>query len=307
MNDRLHEFSKRKQVDNNQKNEGSSNYHSTTIDKLAAEVSPPRCSNGNTLITMPQNLSFIDNTEAVLSVVKKLSATARNKKTRKVILDYSNVNSLDLATECLLGIVAVEVTKEHAHKKKKLHFQGMYPNNASYKRLIKGIGIIKSLNIKHELLPAIEEEKLRIFKYANLNRRDEVGLDTADTNARISAKFVDHINACLSDNQRQLNVQAKMKLSEYTGEIIGNAEDHSGMYHWYIYGYITGASFYPSAVIRWANNAYGNVREVIGKPGVQLFLCRQIFIFRIRLFFICDAHKMQIALLNSKPIFGGAN
>lgn len=235
---RLHEYSKRKQDGNNQKIEEGLHYHSTPIDKLAAGVLPPRCNDGNTLITMPQKLSFIDDTEAVLSIVKKLSATARNKKTRKVILDYSGVDSLDLAAECLLGIVAMEVTQEHAKKRKKLHFQGIYPKNASYKRLIKGIGVIKSLNIKHEFLPAEEEKKLRIFRYVNRNRRDEIGLDTADTNARVSAKFVDHINACLSDNQRQLNVQARMKLSEYTGEIIGNAEDHSGMYHWYIYGYL---------------------------------------------------------------------
>lgn len=239
---RLHEYSRRKQGSNNKENERKLHYHSIPIDNLAAGVPPPRCSDGDTLIKMPQKLSFIDNPESVLSVVKKLSATARNKKTRKVILDYDGVDSLDLAAECLLGIVAMEVSKEHATKRKKVLFQGRYPKNATYKRMIKGIGVIKSLNIKHEFLPKEEENKLKIFSYANRSRRDEVGLDTADTNARVSAKFVDHINACLSENQRQLNVQAKMKLSEYTGEIIGNAEDHSGMHHWYIYGYLDKAT-----------------------------------------------------------------
>lgn len=213
-------------------------YHSVPLDMLAEGIRAPRCKNGDVLISMPSNLSLIANPEGVLKVVKALSASTRSKKTKNVILDYAAVENLDLAAECLLSIVAMEAKREDKNRRKKLNFKGRYPKSASYIRLIRGIGVIKSLEIKRERLSSEEERGLRVFRYANMKKADEVGLDTADTNSRVSAGFVEHINSCLADHMRQLTTQSKMQLSEYTGEIIGNAEDHSGMFHWYIFGYL---------------------------------------------------------------------
>ena len=144
--------------------------------------------------------------------------------------------NVDLAAEAILDLVAKEINYEFKRRNKKLRFQGHYPNSDRLQRLLRGIGIIKSLHVKHEFLPKSQESKIEVFdqNYSKIQRTD-VG---AMSDVELAAKnFVDYINRCLKRVGKELTEDAVDRLSTYTGEIIGNAEEHSGENSWYIAGY----------------------------------------------------------------------
>src|SRR5690606_29138948 len=55
---------------------------------------------------------------------------------------------------------------------------------------------------------------------------------------RATQDFVEHIDQCLQENGSELTFTATQELAEYIGEIITNAQDHSGDPNWQIYGYL---------------------------------------------------------------------
>ena len=143
--------------------------------------------------------------------------------------------NVDLAAETILDLVAEEIEREYKSRNKKLQFKGYYPNSERLQRLLKGIGIIQSLHIKHEYLPPSQKSKVEVF----VRKAKKLGTDVGSLSyVELTAKkFVDHINKCLKRINKELTEDAIDRLSTYTGEIIGNAEEHSGENSWRITGY----------------------------------------------------------------------
>lgn len=185
-------------------------------------------------ITVPSNFSLIENPHESLTAICKLANTARaNRKIKCFNIDHSNMKNVDLAAETILGLVVTDIEREC--KGKKLQFKGYYPSSERLTRLLKGIGIIKSLSVEHEYLSQSQRSKIQVFERRAKRLPTNVGsLSYVELTAK---KFVDHINDCLARVNRRLTEDAVDRLSTYTGEIIGNAEEHSGENSWHIAGY----------------------------------------------------------------------
>ena len=97
--------------------------------------------------------------------------------------------------------------------------------------------MVRNLEVEHEYLREDESKNLRVFRRCSTTKSFAT-FDAADFKEKTTRSFVDHINACLKDHDRRLTDEAVQKLSDYTGEIIANAEDHSGNYDWSIIGYL---------------------------------------------------------------------
>ena len=187
-------------------------------------------------IKVPSNFSLIENPHESLTAIFKLSNTAKSSEKIKCFnIDHSNMTNVDLAAEAILDLVATEIDREYKTRNKKLQFKGYYPESDRLQRLLKGIGIIKSLHIEHEYLPQSQESKIEVFERNSKMQRTDVGsLSYVELTAK---NFVDHINRCLKRVNKELTDNAVDRLSTYTGEIIGNAEEHSGENSWHIAGY----------------------------------------------------------------------
>jgi len=215
----------------------SHTYHSKILDSLDSEFgsSTPN-KNRRFKLDIPTNFSIIDNPQESLEKIRDLVRAARSyTNTKEIIIDHVDVKSHDLAAETILGYCTSEFDRE---KKYKLDIKGAYPSDPYLKKYIKATGIIKNLNIKHEYLDKSEESKLKIFRQTNgtYTHQDNVGI--SDLKENTAAKFAQHINECLTSNNRQLTEVGKSLLTIYIGEIIGNAEEHSTINRWAIYGYL---------------------------------------------------------------------
>ena len=187
-------------------------------------------------IQIPSNFSLIDNPIPSLEAIYKLANTARSKlKIKRFIIDHSTVDNIDLAAESIFDQVAAEIEREYKSRTKKLQFSGVYPNSERLKRLLRGIGIIKSLKIEHEYLSQSQKNKIEVFvRKAKKYKADVGSLSYVELTTK---NFVDHINKCLNRIGRELTDGAVDRLSTYTGEIIGNADEHSGESSWFVVGY----------------------------------------------------------------------
>lgn len=191
-------------------------------------------------IGIPSNFSIISNPVAALKTIYGFISTIKryHSKLRELNFDHSQMQKVDLAAESIIDLMALDIDHGQRIKRRKIRFSGRYPEDAYLMRYLRAIGIIKNLDIKHEFLPQNEEAKLRIFKMRHNAKPERATAVAAGKKERVVKDFVQHIDKCLHDHGRGLTPDSRKELSEYTGEILGNAEEHSGLGDWTIVGYL---------------------------------------------------------------------
>lgn len=192
-------------------------------------------------IKLPKIFSIIDNPKESLEQIFLFCNTRRLKAKNVYKFDYRNVEKIDLSAEALLGYFCLEARKEK--KFSKIKSEGFYPINNDAKRLIKSVGVINNLGIKHEYLDNGEKKRINICKYNSTTAKSvSVKMRKSDYKENVLLKFISHIDKCLDSVNRTLTMQGKDELSKYTGEILTNAEEHSGKNLWHIVGYLDNIS-----------------------------------------------------------------
>lgn len=261
-------------------------YTSKIVDMLnrSTNIKPNNIKNKSIVLNITNNFSVIENPAESLKLILSYAKDFRNNRVKEVYYDHSRVNKIDLSAESILGYIAAEIKKERTGKKKLIE-NGRYPIKRDVIRLIKSVGVIRNLDIKHEFLDLEESKYLRVFRKGNSSYLRQVKYNTADLKERTIKDFVDHINGCLEDHGRKLKPQAVIKLVAYTGEILTNAEDHPGYNDWTIIGYLDNKS---------ANHFCEITIFNFGKSIADTFkeLAEDSFTYKQILPFI-DAHKKK--------------
>lgn len=214
-------------------------YHSEIIEKFASNtISLPKPVASTITVNVPKVFSLIDNPQESLQTILTFASEYKKRRAKKLVtFNHRAVQRIDLTAESILGFLAAEIKKENAHKKKRIGSDGYYPDDIHLQRIIRSVGVVSSLNVKSEELTDEEVGKIRIFKKRGKRAPSQV-FGHADYKEKTIVQFVNHIDQCLADHNRRLKIDAKKILSDYTGEILTNAEDHSGTYDWTIIGYL---------------------------------------------------------------------
>ena len=76
-----------------------------------------------------------------------------------------------------------------------------------------------------------------VFRYRNSVTIKVSGM-TVDRKSEAAAQFSNHIDSCLAAVQKRLSPQGRSNLLQYFGEIVSNADEHSGTSEWVVCGYI---------------------------------------------------------------------
>lgn len=214
-------------------------YHSKILQEFRRAV-PRKTSAAYRIaqVTVPATFSVIREPALVLQTIAELLAKTRNTGVREVSINHSKLVTYDLAAEEIFDLVVDELLKERRADGMKMNVRGTYPPSEDCRRFLKAIGIIKNLKMEHEYLTASETGQLEVFE---LRRGSQVGtsnLAAADSKSQHVKEFADFVNRCLNRNGRTLKPDALSRLCSYTGEVIANAEEHSGSREWFIAGYL---------------------------------------------------------------------
>lgn len=222
---------------------GRSFRRGSVIDHLVSisRVAIPRLGRDETDLEfrVPQIFSVIDNPRETLkfiATVAQLTKLIGVKRFKSVRFDHSEIVRHDLAAEILLGVAGFEVKQRARYRNVNFIFYGSYPEDERKARLIRKMGVVKKLKVE-SAASLSELSEIKIFDQRGVKEhRVEAGVQ--DAKNKIAAGFVDHINSCLRAVGRALTVSAREQLVNFLGEIIGNAEDHSGAKSWHVCGYL---------------------------------------------------------------------
>lgn len=190
-------------------------------------------------VTIPKKFSVIENPTGFIDALKAVAVVSRSSSVSELSFDYSKTVQIDLAAESILGCITREVESELDVNNRKLRqVGGLYPDRKYLKNIIRSLGTIKHLKIKHELIEEGDSELLKIFEASRGVKVSTLGTDMEDKKTKTILKFVEHINECLKSNGRELSEVGREFLFKSTGEVIGNAEDHTDQGEWTICGFL---------------------------------------------------------------------
>ncbi|MCT7307913.1 hypothetical protein [Ralstonia wenshanensis] len=208
-------------------------------------------SKGEIRVRVPKRFSILEDPSTVFDTLSAFARGVAGKPIQRIVFDHRELEEYDLAANALLDIIAVERDTEIRFRDagRKLRVAGYYPKNATVKRFIQSMGIIKHMEIAHEALTGEEAEAVRIFDARNRNIFQPVDGIRADYKDIQQRKFVDHIDACLLDQQWELTAEGKHNLLTYLGEILANAEDHADYLDWSVQGYLDNSLDVPMCEI----------------------------------------------------------
>jgi hypothetical protein len=188
----------------------------------------------------PPIFSLIENPQGVLFAIRRLALEVMMPNVREILIDLSKVSDFDIGANALLSMVIEEVAAqaEKAVPKHKIEWLGRYPKDASIRRLVQAIGFIQRLKVRGEFPPLDVASRLEVFTAQRKADHVALHLDRRDQKSLTTKKFADHINRCLSHRRLMLTPEALQRLCAYVGEMLDNAEEHSGGDYWTIEGYL---------------------------------------------------------------------
>lgn len=190
-------------------------------------------------IKLPKVFSIIDNPEESLNVFRGLAPALYDTDVEWAGVQHSGISEHDLAAEILLGRIGKYCWDLHNAHGKSFEIKGNYPSQDLLARKVKTFGLVKALEIDGEQIDdeSAKDEKLVLF-HKRGSKEESVRIGSLDSKTRATQGFVDHINNCLNEADYQLTESASQELVEYVGEILANAQEHSGTGEWEIYGYL---------------------------------------------------------------------
>ncbi|MGH8546152.1 MAG: hypothetical protein ACREX3_21525 [Gammaproteobacteria bacterium] len=171
--------------------------------------------------------SLIDGPEETLRVFGRLVACAKHLRTESIQIDHKRCESLDYEAEVVLGTLALEASTQHG-----VLFGGTLPDAQQQKDIILAAGLPSILGV-----PLPEPEGFLKFDLFHGKK----AYDTASHSSQkeqATTRLTEYIDVCLRRYGFRLSSEGAHYLSSLAGEVISNAEEHSGRRDWWIAGYL---------------------------------------------------------------------
>jgi hypothetical protein len=209
---------------------------SRIIDMMAGAARSSRIEHrGHLRYSLPSKFSVIGNASETLNGIFTLASEMRRGGLKHIFMDLRRLSEYDLSANGLLNVLVDEFSVQNRLQGRKIYWRGNFPEDRALARFFVAMGFIKRLKIKS--LPEVSE-RLAVFDKRCKHFLKLLRPRQADRKSLVTREFADHLDTCLGSIGRELTVEAKSRLCQYVGEVLDNAEQHSGMQDWAIQGYL---------------------------------------------------------------------
>ena len=104
------------------------------------------------------------------------------------------------------------------------------------RRVIRSIGIVKEI-MNDEIAPS-DKDKIKVYTGTS-ETNEKISLQSSSKKQRVVDGFIQHMNDCLTSSIKKiLSPEGEDQFTRYIGELINNAQDHSGEQMWSVHGYL---------------------------------------------------------------------
>ncbi len=178
-------------------------------------------------ILFPKRFSFIEAPNEAIDVLNGLVKVGLLKRTQTIDLMQESCQLIDHCAESAAAVMARQLRGRFG-----VRFRGTFPKAEKQRVIVHATGLPRMLDID---LPTPEG-----FIAFPLRRGRQAGSRaTVSSQKEIEAGNVTkHVDDCLGEYNWGLTDEAKEYLSRLIGEVLDNAEEHSGRPDWWIAGYL---------------------------------------------------------------------
>ncbi|HHQ4624694.1 TPA: hypothetical protein ACSPZX_000376 [Aeromonas veronii] len=203
------------------------------------------CENKSSLVSIgnkirtPKNFCIFSNPKEVLSWLRRFITFSLQKKVVEVTVDHTKTRKFCLTSEVLLGLIAKDIQERRKFLKMPIEYNGILNKNNEHSELLAEVGIVSELKDAFSTHQPMAPEKIHVFKQ-DCFRHESASSTSDDLKSITSQNFVEHLNKALRDHQLKLTESAAGDIKGCLGEIIDNANEHSGTTApvWYVRGYV---------------------------------------------------------------------
>jgi len=185
--------------------------------------------------TLPKIFSIIENPEESLDVIYTLSSLSRRTGIAGINFDHSECEKMDLCASALLDVVTLGLDLEWNSRSKKSKLVGVYPNDPRIRKLLQCTGLLSNLGFR-----ANQEDIDSFIRMPLICGRRKVSRLYLGGSDHVTAvqRLIEYLDNCFNVAGYTLNVNGQQMVGEWAGEIISNAEEHSGEDTWWASAYM---------------------------------------------------------------------
>lgn len=186
-------------------------------------------------IVFPKVFSLLDNTEESLACIASLLKVQPGRKKTTTHFDHRYCEKIDLAANAVFDVCAMMIREEQrSYQPKPYPISGRYPESKKLVNFIKLMGITKHLNVRGEEPPPLYAKLIEQLPLKHGKKRPSASTtDDTDQN-KVASGLAVHLNRCFKKSANyELTDEGVNQIVKWAGEIIGNAEEHSGFSDWY--------------------------------------------------------------------------
>lgn len=177
-------------------------------------------------IDFPGTFSFIENPDQTVAVLDQLARALRNGASG-IIVNQSECKIIDYGAECAFSAIIHE-----SNATKRTNFEGSFPSDLEQRAIVFAAGIPRSIGVD---LP--ELQGFYCFPLQKGTKAKERPARSSQRE-RVTTEATSYFNSCLKTYGYALTETGLDHLASLLGEVIGNAEEHSGRRKWWIGGYM---------------------------------------------------------------------
>lgn len=177
-------------------------------------------------VECPKTFSFIEAPDDALEALEQLVRASLTQKPR-IEVCQDECLLIDHEAESAFSALAVE-----GAKRLKIPFSGSFPKSDEQRDIVFAAGLPRSLGVA---LP--EPDGFHCFPLIK-GRKGKESARRSSQREVVTTRLTEYVDECLLMYQYALSDAAKADLSSLVGEVIGNAEDHSGLAEWWMAAYL---------------------------------------------------------------------
>lgn len=237
---------------------------------------------------LPRTFSLTENAEDSLRVLRDIVRYARLTKRTRLVLDHRPIKELGLGAEVLLAVILKEISKELEFVPG-AYIKGHKPTSQKIKDMMSEIGCVRVLGsgFDDDIQVSIKSTA-SVYRHQNRGKQLLVDPMQRDLIARTCGDFSDHVDKCLNKAKKRLTPSGREKLTSHMGEVLINAQEHSGTAQWLVTGYLDGADkdlVYRAVILSFGHTIAANfeateadsVPAMLVKPYIEIHEKKRLF------------------------------
>jgi hypothetical protein len=177
------------------------------------------------LIRTDKQFSFIDNPDGTLRTLAAFARLAQLTP-HEIFVDQRGSRDIDLCAASVLNVLALAAGRDY-----RVRFSGAWPTSEAATEIVAVTGLPKALGVPLPRLPNFSTLGL-------IHGRREANKLSSTKAEKTANQIIKQLDSWYRAYGFQLRAEGKERFGKLIGEVLANAEDHSGRAEWWTCGYL---------------------------------------------------------------------